>query len=256
MNGVNSILYLENFVEGTTYFPPELQRHLNTIKSLDDKCLELSDIVQQNVAQLMAMPPQHQHGATDEYMQLSQKVETDQRLLLQFAEEKVQVAQQVYDLIEMHAVELEKQIEDLEGDLRASGLDGGALESFYGTPGFVPLDSIRGRMPKLEEWSAMAATPGGVLDAPLPPMPNVKRTTSTVAQKASQKRPREESEPPPTVAAAAPGAGAPVAMPSASVPAVAPGGATPALAGGAAATASGSASQKKRALKSVSVLLA
>ena len=91
----NSVLYLETFVDGTAFLPPDLQRQLNTLKALDEKSLEMSETVHQNVAQLMNMPPQHQHGPTEEFLELSRKVEQDQRLLLQFAEEKVQVAQQV-----------------------------------------------------------------------------------------------------------------------------------------------------------------
>lgn len=231
MNGINSILYLESFVDSTAFLPPDLQRQLNTIKALDEKCLDLSETVHQNVAQLMSMPPQHQHGATEEYIELSRRVEQDQRMLLQFAEEKVQVAQQVYDLIEMHAIELEKQIDDFEGDIRVSGLDAGGMESYYGTPGFVPLDSIRGRTPKLDEWAAMAPTPVAY-DSALPPMPNIRRSASTINHKASQKRPRDDNDfPTPVPSIAMPAVPQMAPVPSTSVAAV-----TPVAAAAAAAT--------------------
>ena len=80
---------LESFVENTTSLPPDLQRHLTTIKAIDDKCLDLAETVQQNVNQLLLMPCQHQHGPTEEYIELTKRVEQEQRMLLQFAEEKV-----------------------------------------------------------------------------------------------------------------------------------------------------------------------
>jgi uncharacterized protein YsxB (DUF464 family) len=80
---------LESFVESTTFLPPDLQRHLNTIKTLDEKCASLSDVLQRNVNQLLLMPSAHTTGVTDEYLELSKRVENDQRQLLQFADEKV-----------------------------------------------------------------------------------------------------------------------------------------------------------------------
>jgi hypothetical protein len=199
---MSSILYLEEFVDSTQNLPPDLQRQLNTIKSLDERCGDLAEQVQSAVGKLLGMEPQHTlpDGPSDEYMDLSRRVEADQRLLLQFAEEKVQVAQQVYDLLEMHAIELDKQIDDFEGDVRLTGLDGGM--DFY-SPGagsyMPPMDTMRadttmrGRTPKLEDWGSLATTPADALPVPLPPMPSIKRQAppAAVANKgAGNKRPR------------------------------------------------------------------
>ena len=80
---------LETYVEDTSQLPPDLQRHLTTIKALDEKCLEISSIVQENVNLLLLMPCQSTQGPTEEYLDLNKKVEQDQRMLLQLAEEKV-----------------------------------------------------------------------------------------------------------------------------------------------------------------------
>jgi inhibitor of growth protein 4 len=251
MNGMNSILYLESFVDSTQSMPPDLQRHLNTIKALDEKCLEISDVIHHNVNTLLSMPPQHVHGAT-EYIEVSRRVESDQRLVLQFAEEKVQVAQQVYDLLELHAMELEKQIDDFEGDLRSAGVLDAGNDSFY-SPGFVPLDSARGRAPKLDDWSSMAPRPSEGLAVPLPAMPSIKRSAPAVAQKASHKRPRDEGAEPFAAAAT------PVAMPAAPSPAPGPlpsmvSVGTVAVAAPAAAVPVPASQPKRKQLKSVSCM--
>ncbi|GAX73109.1 hypothetical protein CEUSTIGMA_g562.t1 [Chlamydomonas eustigma] len=158
---------LETFVDSTTFLPPDLQRHLNTIKALDEKCALLSDVLQRNVNQLLLMPSAHTTGVTEEYLDLSKRVESDQRQLLQFADEKVLVAQQVYDLIEMYALDVEKNIDDLEGDLRISGaIDNGGMD-YYGSPGFS-LDASHGRNPRVEDWTAVGPSPLDALASPLP----------------------------------------------------------------------------------------
>mmetsp|Transcript_13668 Transcript_13668/g.29330 ORF Transcript_13668/g.29330 Transcript_13668/m.29330 type:complete len:420 (-) Transcript_13668:692-1951(-) len=218
MNGnLNNIMYLEAYVESTASMPPELQRILNTIKALDEKCSDLSETLQHNVAVLISFPPMHaqRDGPTDEYLDLLKRVEQDQRMLLQFAEEKVQLAQQAFDLVEMHAIELEKQLDEFEGDLRVTGgLDGTSADLY--SPSFgLPLDSARGRTPKIDDWNSLAPTPSEQLPlAPLPSLPVIKRVNSTVAQKGSNKRPRDE----PDVPAAAPPPPAPASTPTPAAP--------------------------------------
>jgi hypothetical protein len=50
------IMYLENFVESTTFLPPELQRILNIIKSLDERSAELLENIKRNVEAMTAVP--------------------------------------------------------------------------------------------------------------------------------------------------------------------------------------------------------
>lgn len=199
---LSTTTYLETFVESTVSLPPELQRILNTIKALDDKCLELSDIANNGTQQLLSLPPQ-QPGPADE----NRRVEQAQRMLLQFCEEKVQLAQQAFDLLELHALDLEKSLENFETELKAAGLldneDGvagletGGLGDFY-TPGSLAnMETSRGRTPKLEDWTAPTPTE----PAPLPAVPapavqqvpgSLKRTATATQPKGSQKKPRPE----------------------------------------------------------------
>jgi hypothetical protein len=52
----STIIYLENFVESTTFLPVELQRILNTIKSLDERSMELLENIKRNVEALTNIP--------------------------------------------------------------------------------------------------------------------------------------------------------------------------------------------------------
>lgn len=118
------VMYLEQYVEGTYFLPTELQRVLHLVKSIDDRSAELSDSLQATTQQLLGLPPQyHQaHGPSEHYTQLMQKLEAGQKQLTQFAEERTHLAQQAYDLIEMHALDLERTMENFEADLRAGGV--------------------------------------------------------------------------------------------------------------------------------------
>ena len=169
LSNAPNIIYLEAYIESTTALPPELQRILNTIKALDEKCADLTEVMGQSVSQLLSMAPHHQQSSvSEEYIQACQRVEHVKALLLQFAEEKVQLSQQAYDLVEMHALQLEQTIDDFESDLRAQGmLDGSSnplLNDLY-----IPslLETPRGRTPKLEEQWPLP-TPIERLDSSLP----------------------------------------------------------------------------------------
>ena len=88
---MNAIVYLENFIESTNLLPPELQRVLNLMKALDERCIYLSDALQQGTAQLLSLPPAHLQPESSliAYKELSKRVEAEHKMLLQFAEEKV-----------------------------------------------------------------------------------------------------------------------------------------------------------------------
>lgn len=68
---------------------------------------------------------------------------------------QVLVSQQVYDLLEMHAIKLEKSIDDLEGELRLTGAYDNDLSSIYNSPSFVAMEAGRSQTPHiLEAWDS------------------------------------------------------------------------------------------------------
>ncbi|MEW5305346.1 MAG: hypothetical protein WDW38_005613 [Sanguina aurantia] len=130
-----STIYLESYIESTGSLPPELQRILTTIQALDAKCLDLSESVHHSLA-ILLKPQTHGNPLEEaEYQEASNTIGMEQQLLLQFAEEKVQLAHRAHGLLEMHALDLEQSIDDFEGELRLSG----ALESAPSQEYFPPI---------------------------------------------------------------------------------------------------------------------
>lgn len=90
-----STIYLESYIESTGSLPPELQRILTTIQALDAKCLDLSESVHHSLA-ILLKPQTHGNPLEEaEYQEASNTIGMEQQLLLQFAEEKVQLAHRV-----------------------------------------------------------------------------------------------------------------------------------------------------------------
>lgn len=209
-------------VESLYFLPSDLSRILNNIKALDERCFELSDALHERTAQLLSMPPAYQVAPGPEYYDLMQKVAADQRMLTQFSEEKVKMAQQAYDLLEMHALELERTMENFETDMRVgadaelnAALDG--LTDVFTPQGVAGLDG-RGRTPRLEDWNVSGAPDAyNSIPLPIPPLPTPaplppamlpafaaagpitgpKRGSNAIQRSASQKKLKEEATTPP-----------------------------------------------------------
>ena len=86
---------------------------------------------------------------------------------------QVLVSQQVYDLLEMHAVNLEKSVDDLEGELRLTGAYDNDLPSLYSSPSFAALETGRSQTPHvLEAWDptsdGLGVDPGSLAASSLP----------------------------------------------------------------------------------------
>jgi hypothetical protein len=101
---------------------------------------------------------------------------------------QVLVAQQVYDLIETYAIDIEKNIDDLEGDLRITcAIDHGGVE-YNVSPGYNSVDASRGRIPRVEDWSAVVGPSS--LDALASPLPDLvlRRPASSLIPTTTAKR--------------------------------------------------------------------
>eukprot|EP00887_Chlorella_sp_A99_P003614 scaffold7.g3614.t1 len=88
---------------------------------------DLAAQIQDNVELVLAQPAaggggrRAGGGAADEVADLRARVDADQRLLVQFAEEKVQLAVAGYDLLDSHLAQLDIDIRDLGEELAAVG---------------------------------------------------------------------------------------------------------------------------------------
>lgn len=127
----DQIIYLEKYIDSTTSLPAELNRILNSIKDLDERSDDLAAQIQENVEAALKLPPAHSASTRskaagnehDELAALRAQIESDQRLLIQFAEEKVQLAVQGYDLLEQHLAQADLDIVHLEAVLQEMGMD-------------------------------------------------------------------------------------------------------------------------------------
>ena len=91
---------------------------------------DLAAQIQDNVELVLQRPPvaagrRGGGGGHDEVAELRQRIDADQRLLVQFAEEKVQLAVAGYDLLDMHLNQLDIDMHDLQEELAAVGGLGG-----------------------------------------------------------------------------------------------------------------------------------
>ena len=81
---------------------------------------DLAGQIQENVElvlQKAVTPAARRGGPDDEVAELRRRIEADQRLLIQFAEEKVQLGVQGYDLLDAHGAQLDLDIRDLTEEL-------------------------------------------------------------------------------------------------------------------------------------------
>lgn len=99
--------------------PNELSRILRTIRELDYKCELTRYQIQDNFDALMKFPPSK--AGSEEVKSMRAALEADQRMLIQWCEEKVQLATQGYDLLDAHYGQLETDISTLTAELHVTG---------------------------------------------------------------------------------------------------------------------------------------
>jgi hypothetical protein len=115
--------------------PPELNRMLRTIKELDLKSEDLGAQIQENCDALMRLPTTK--GSADDVETLRERIKTDQALLIQWAEEKVQLALQGHELLDMYMSNLETDVAALQQELQ----DAGILDDVYAMEDSYPMET-------------------------------------------------------------------------------------------------------------------
>ncbi|KDD71874.1 hypothetical protein H632_c4250p0, partial [Helicosporidium sp. ATCC 50920] len=150
----------------TANLPPELQRILNTIRDLDERSEDLGVQIQEYMELCLQLKPSipGRKTADDATLEdLKARIEADQRLLIQFAEEKVQLACLGYDLLDNHLGQLDQDVTALAEELQQSATDFPDMgdASFMDTPAFEDGGSRRGaRMRDMSSFDAPDSAPG------------------------------------------------------------------------------------------------
>jgi len=151
-------------LSGVSYLPAELTRLLATIRDLDERASALADSIRIDVSACLAAPPQAGRPAgTPEDPAISalrSKITADQRLLVQWAEEKVSLATVAYDLLDRHAAELDVEAAALAAEMEADG-SMAAIMGEAAAGGLAAYDSVFGS----------GALPPGLPGAPSMPAP-------------------------------------------------------------------------------------
>jgi hypothetical protein len=102
------------------------------MKELDHKVEELGETIQNNVDLVLAKAPAagRKGPAADEVAELRARIHADQRLLVQFAEEKVQLALSGYDCLDNHINQCDADIQALQEELQAMGAGDLAMDPY------------------------------------------------------------------------------------------------------------------------------
>lgn len=133
---MTSVVYLENYIESTVGLPSELQRLLKTIQDLDERSQVLTVQIQDNVEECLNLPSQAARkpgsGNQNEVADLRKKIEEEQRMLMQWAEERLALAQSLLGLLELHTAQATKDIAAFDSELQAqnANMDGGLLDMY------------------------------------------------------------------------------------------------------------------------------
>ncbi|KAG7673635.1 hypothetical protein Ndes2526B_g02913 [Nannochloris sp. 'desiccata'] len=117
----DQVIYLEKFVEQSGAMPAELNRILKTIRELDFKYEDLASQVQDEFDLLLSKVP----GKTppEEITALRKKIEEEQALLIQWAEEKVQLALTGHELLDSQMANLADDLGLFREELVEQGIE-------------------------------------------------------------------------------------------------------------------------------------
>lgn len=105
--------YLEQFIARISSVPAELKRNFALIQELDKKTQTVKQQVEQNEAEYLAM----RHKGNDSAKTLMDTIESQQNMCVTYADEKITMAQQSYDLIDSHIRTLDQELRRFETEL-------------------------------------------------------------------------------------------------------------------------------------------
>lgn len=121
--------YLKQFIERAADVPLQLRRRLALIRDLDDKATQLQrEIDEQVKKQLVERTRQEQHpskrqkvAAEHDAPPPQQQLDVDSALkrLVSLADEKVNIANQIYDFIDKHINHLDSDLQQLDAEIEA-----------------------------------------------------------------------------------------------------------------------------------------
>ncbi|EGG15316.1 PHD zinc finger-containing protein [Cavenderia fasciculata] len=110
--------YLENYLESISTAPTELNRSLALIKELDYRSGEVVDKIETLKANLLATTPSGRKAAQELLNEKSSKsLKNDIKMILEYADEKVELSNQSYELIDRYIRKLDTELKKFETEI-------------------------------------------------------------------------------------------------------------------------------------------
>uniref|UniRef100_A0A671KFX0 Inhibitor of growth family, member 5b n=1 Tax=Sinocyclocheilus anshuiensis TaxID=1608454 RepID=A0A671KFX0_9TELE len=118
-------MYLEHYLDSIEGLPCELQRNFSLMEDLDnrteEKKAEISELASEYIAKVRNL-------ASEERVQHLKKIENAYNKCKEYSDDKVQLAMQIYEMVDEHIRRLDADLARFENDLQEK-LDSASLES-------------------------------------------------------------------------------------------------------------------------------
>ncbi|GAM18479.1 hypothetical protein SAMD00019534_016540 [Acytostelium subglobosum LB1] len=110
--------YLENYLESISTVPLELTRNLALIKELDYRSNDVVDRVETLTTQLLSNTTASRKAALDFLSEKGTKqYKSDMKTVMEYADEKVELSNQLYELIDRHIRKLDNDLKKFEAEI-------------------------------------------------------------------------------------------------------------------------------------------
>ena len=146
-----SAIYLENFLESIEYLPKELQRSFSLMRDLDQRTHDVMKEVEQNTKEYKRTVATLSRDKRREKME---KIEELHQKAKEYSDDKVQLAMQLYEMVDKHIRRLDADLTRFEQELQLK-------ESTQRRASVASVDgSSSSQQPRVRKRSFTDATPG------------------------------------------------------------------------------------------------
>jgi uncharacterized protein Smg (DUF494 family) len=108
--------YLENYLESISTLPQEIKRNFELMRDLDDKSQELIEKIERFTT---TYSQANARNAREYSKDTVRQIREDLQTCIQYADEKVNLAVQTYDLVDKHIRRLDQDLRKFEAELES-----------------------------------------------------------------------------------------------------------------------------------------
>jgi len=110
--------YLEHYLESLESLPVEQQRNFNLMRELDGRAQNIMQEIEQNADDFLKMS---RGGNSDKKKELASKIQRLYSKAKEYADDKVQLAIQTYELVDKHIRRLDSDLARFESEIKNGG---------------------------------------------------------------------------------------------------------------------------------------